>query len=167
MLNYAHIFGQIENVFTTAPNETSLVLFVFGHLILFMVHQKPNFNKQNRKAMKAILLFCTFVCSSFYSFSQAKTTIHQRDKTKPVLLAELACGQCQFKMPGKSCDLAVRINGQSYFVDGVHIDSLGNAHASDGMCNAITKAEVQGELDNDRYKVTYVKLLKPKKKKQK
>jgi hypothetical protein len=25
--------------------------------------------------------------------------------------AEIACGQCQFKMAGTSCDLAVRMNG--------------------------------------------------------
>lgn len=115
--------------------------------------------------MKQFLIFCAFVCCSFYSFGQAQTTIHKKDKTKPVVAAELACGQCQFKLAGKSCDLAVRIDGKAYFVDGVHIDSLGNAHASDGMCNAITKAEVQGELIDNRYHLTYVQLLKPKKKK--
>lgn len=117
--------------------------------------------------MKSFFLFCAMISTSFFSFGQTQKSIHKKDNTKPLLIAELACGQCQFKMAGKSCDLAVRVDGKSYFVDGVHIDSLGNAHASDGMCNAITKAAIQGELVNDRYQVTYVKLLKPKKKKQK
>ena len=61
-------------------------------------------------------------------------------------------------------DLAVRIDGKSYFVDGTDIDSHGDAHAKDGFCNAIRKAEVQGEIVNDRFKVTYFKLLKQEKK---
>ena len=49
-------------------------------------------------------------------------------------VVEAACGQCQFKMKGKSCDLAVRIDGKSYFVDGTKIDDHGDAHAKDGFC---------------------------------
>ena len=80
---------------------------------------------------------------------------------------EAACGECQFKLDGKGCDLAVRINGRSYFVDGTDIDSHGDAHAKDGFCKAVRKAEVQGEIVNDRYKVTYFKLLTtPEKKEQ-
>jgi len=73
---------------------------------------------------------------------------------------ETACGECQFKLDGKSCDLAVRIDGRSYFVDGTDIDSHGDAHAKNGFCNAVRKAEVQGEIVNNRFKVTYFKLLK-------
>ena len=33
-------------------------------------------------------------------------------------VVEAACGQCQFRMTEKSgCDLAVKIDGESYFVD--------------------------------------------------
>lgn len=33
-------------------------------------------------------------------------------------IVEVACGQCQFKMKQKKgCDLAVRIDGKSYFVE--------------------------------------------------
>jgi len=91
------------------------------------------------------------------------------DKTKKLLTAEVACGQCQFGLSGKTCDLAIRLNGKAYFVDGTTIDSHGDAHASDGFCNAVRKAEVQGELVNDRFKSTYMKLLPetPKSKKEK
>jgi hypothetical protein len=78
---------------------------------------------------------------------------------------ETACGECQFKLAGKGCDLAVRIDDKSYFVDGTDIDSHGDAHAKDGFCNAVRKAEVQGEIVNDRFKVTYFKLLKSTEKK--
>jgi hypothetical protein len=61
----------------------------------------------------------------------------------------------------------VRIDGKSYFVDGTDIDSHGDAHAKDGFCNAIRKAEVQGEIVSDRFKVTYYKVMKsPEKKEQ-
>lgn len=76
------------------------------------------------------------------------------------MVVETACGECQFKLTGKGCDLAVRIDGKAYFVDGTDIDSHGDAHAKDGFCNAVRKAEVQGEIVNNRYKVTYFKLLR-------
>ena len=82
------------------------------------------------------------------------------DTTKKIQVVETACGQCQFKLTGKGCDLAVRIEGKGYFVDGTDIDSHGDAHAKDGFCNAVRKAGVQGELVNNRYKVTYFKLIK-------
>ena len=74
-------------------------------------------------------------------------------------VVEASCGQCQFKMEGKSCDLAVRIDGKTYFVDGTSIDSHGNAHAADGFCAAIRKAEVSGSIVNDRFIAIDFKLL--------
>jgi hypothetical protein len=74
-------------------------------------------------------------------------------------VVEAACGQCQFGLPGKSCDLAIRINGKAYFVDGSKIDSHGDAHAKDGFCNAIRKAEVSGELVKGRFKATHFELM--------
>ncbi len=82
------------------------------------------------------------------------------DPNKKIQVVETACGQCQFKLAGKGCDLAVRFDGKSYFVDGTDIDSHGDAHAKDGFCNAVRKAEVQGEVVNDRFKVGYFKLVK-------
>ena len=46
------------------------------------------------------------------------------------------------------------------------IDSHGDAHANDGFCKAVRKAEVQGEIANNRFKVTYFKLLKDAEKKE-
>jgi len=77
-------------------------------------------------------------------------------------IVEASCGECQFGMKGNSCDLAVRIDGKTYFVDGTKIDEHGNAHAEDGFCETIRKAEVTGEIINDRFKATSFKLL-PKK----
>jgi hypothetical protein len=77
---------------------------------------------------------------------------------------EIACGECQFKMKGKSCDLAVRIDGKSYFVDGKTVDDFGDAHADNGFCNAIGKAEVTGEIVDNRFKAKTITLLPEKKK---
>jgi hypothetical protein len=88
------------------------------------------------------------------------TVIAQEKKEVPSKqIVEASCGQCQFGMEGKECDLAVRINGKSYFVDGTHIDKHGDAHAADGFCAKVRKAEVIGEIVDNRFKVTYFKLL--------
>ena len=86
------------------------------------------------------------------------------DKSKKLMTVEASCGQCKFGLKGKSCDLAVRINGKSYFVDGANIDDFGDAHGKHGFCNAIRKAKVQGDTVNDRFKATYFQVL-PKAKK--
>ena len=113
--------------------------------------------------MKSIILF---VCFSFFTvaaFAQTelKTSVPQEDKKTQVV--EVSCGKCKLGLSGKTCDMAVRINGKAYYADGADIDSFGDAHAHDGMCNAIRKAEVQGDLVDNRFKITYIKLLPEKK----
>ena len=62
-------------------------------------------------------------------------------------VVEAACGQCQFEMTEKSgCDLAVRIDGKSYFVDGTNIHEHGDTHADDGFCEVIRSASVKGKI---------------------
>lgn len=107
--------------------------------------------------MRVICLF--FVFSIIFSAANAQSKVSVPDSSKPVDTVEASCGECQFKMEGKGCHLAVRMNGKSYFVDGTSLDDHGDAHASDGFCEAVRKAEVQGELVNDRFRVTYFKLL--------
>ena len=76
------------------------------------------------------------------------------------IVVETACGQCLFDMKEKKgCDLAVRINGKAYFVDGINIDDHGDAHADDGFCNAIRRAKVTGEITGGRFKATSFILL--------
>ena len=74
---------------------------------------------------------------------------------------ELSCGQCQFGLTSqKGCDLAVRIDGNSYFVDGADIDEFGDAHDENtGFCEVIRRAEIDGKLEGNRFKVSSVKLL--------
>jgi Family of unknown function (DUF6370) len=110
--------------------------------------------------MKYILFL--FVTLAVCNVSCAQTKASQTnivDATKPIKIVEVSCGQCQFKMAGKGCSLAVRIKGRSYFVDGTSIDEHGDAHADDGFCKAIRKAEVQGKIVKNRFVATYFKLL--------
>ena len=114
--------------------------------------------------MKTIFLLLTVFGFSVTVSAQNKTvSASVPDSSKKLLLVEASCGQCKFGLPGKSCDLAVRIDGKAYFVDGTKIDDHGDAHASDGFCEAIRKAEVQGEVVDGRFKATYFKLVKNKK----
>lgn len=67
-------------------------------------------------------------------------------------VVEASCGQCQFGMKDKAgCDLAIRIDGTSYFVDGSGLDDHGDAHGDDGMCNCIRQATVTGEIKDGRF----------------
>ncbi len=98
---------------------------------------------------KIITLFIFFISFNINAQEKPKTQI-----------VEASCGQCQFGMKGKGgCDLAVRIDGKTYFVDGTDINKHGDAHAADGFCSAIRKAEVTGEIKNGRFVATSFKLL--------
>ena len=116
------------------------------------------------KSLLSCIVCLLFICSAFGQKGDPK--VSTPDPNKKIQIVETACGECQFKLAGNGCDLAVRIEGKSYFVDGTDIDSHGDAHAKDGFCNAVRKAEVQGEIVNGRYKVTYYKLLKSPEKKE-
>jgi hypothetical protein len=110
--------------------------------------------------MKYLFSIALIVAFAFSSSAQTKSAKASKpDPNKKIQVVEAACGECQFGMEGKSCDLAVRIDGKSYFVDGTSIDQHGDAHAKDGFCKAVRKAEVQGEIVNNRFKATYFKLL--------
>jgi hypothetical protein len=89
----------------------------------------------------------------------------RREEEKEEAVAELSCGECQFGMAGDSCDLAIRIGGKCYFVDGAAIDDFGDAHAEDGFCNSVRKARVVGRVVSGRYHVTRAEVVREKKKK--
>jgi hypothetical protein len=104
-----------------------------------------------------LLLACFFVTVS--TAQSHKKQPAQIKKSNPEFVAEVGCGQCQLGLPGKTCDLAIRINGKAYFVTGTDIDAHGDAHASDGFCNAVRKARVQGKLVNKRFKASSFELI--------
>ncbi|MFV8440880.1 DUF6370 family protein [Flavobacterium sp. LB2P44] len=98
-------------------------------------------------------------------FSATLASAQDKKEEPKSQILEASCGQCQFKMEGHGCELAVRIDGKFYFVDGSAIDSHGDAHANDGFCTTIRKAEVVGKVVDQRFKVTSFKLLPEKKEK--
>jgi hypothetical protein len=110
--------------------------------------------------MRHLLLLISFFCSSIaFAQNPSPKTI---DPAKKVLTVEASCGQCQFKMAGKGCTLAVRIDGKAYFVDKAHIDDFGDAHGKMGFCNAIRKAKVQGEVVDGKFVASYFEIIEPK-----
>ena len=113
-----------------------------------------------------IVWFFGIVLSGAAFSQKSNSSIATPDPDKKIKVVETACGECQFKLEGKGCHLAVRIDGKGYFVDGTDIDDHGDAHAKDGFCNSIRNAEVQGELISNRYKVTFFRLVKETKEKE-
>lgn len=118
-------------------------------------------------------LFFAFIISLCYFATNAQTQATTQDPQKGKASAskilkkqtvEIACGECKFKMEGKGCDLAIRIDGKSYFVDGKSVDDFGDAHdEKHGFCNVIKKAEVTGEIVNNRFKAKEITLVPEKK----
>ncbi|PKB16091.1 DUF6370 family protein [Flavobacterium sp. 5] len=94
----------------------------------------------------------------FLFIALASNAQEKKEILKPQIV-EVSCGQCQFEMKGKGCDVAIRIDGKSYFADGIKIDDYGDAHAKDGFCEAVREAQVTGKIVNNRFQVTSFKLL--------
>ncbi len=107
--------------------------------------------------MKSLFSLCFLLVIG--TVLSAQSTTGKIDPAKKVMTVEASCGQCNFGLKDKGCSLAVRMDGKAYFVDGTSIDDHGDPHSHDGFCEAIRKADVQGELVNNRFKVTYFKLL--------
>lgn len=111
----------------------------------------------------SVLLLMTLpaVAAAQVQRAQGMPTSHISVSATPgdTLLVEAACGQCRLGLPGKGCDLAVRVGGRAYFVSGTGIDAHGNAHAQDGFCNAIRQARVQGTVADNLFHVRYFQLL--------
>ncbi len=111
------------------------------------------------KSKSIILKKITLVTFLFITATISAQDKKEQSKTQ---IVEAACGQCQFEINGRGCDLAVRIDGKAYFVDGTSIDAHGDAHAADGFCAKIRKAEIVGKIIDNRFKATSFKVL-PKK----
>ena len=94
-----------------------------------------------------------------FLFIGIATQAQDKKTTEKPQIVETACGECQFGMKGNGCDLAVRIDGKSYFVDGTTIHDHGDAHSDKGFCNAIRKASVTGEIVGNRFKATSFTLI--------
>ena len=91
----------------------------------------------------------------------AKTESQKGNNMSINQVVEAACGQCQLGITENSgCDLAIRIDGKSYFVDGTSIHDHGDAHAADGFCAAIRKANVKGEIIDGRFKAETFTIIK-------
>lgn len=104
----------------------------------------------------AVLFFVAIAAMA----QQKKQIFTTPDPLKKIQKAEISCGECKFKMKGEGCHLAVRMNGKNYWVGNADVESFGDAHDKKmGFCNKIRKAEIQGEIKNGKYALTYLKFL--------
>ena len=112
--------------------------------------------------LKATAVVCAVVsfnaCSSTQENGDAIAAV-KGERSINNQIVEASCGQCQFDMKQPGCNLAVRIDGKSYFVDGANIDDFGDAHAADGFCEAVRMARVSGSIEDGRFRATEIVLL--------
>lgn len=106
-----------------------------------------------------ILLGVSFFTAFSLAAQEKPASAQVPDPGKKTSVLEASCGQCNFGLKGKGCDLAVRVEGKAYFVKGTNINDHGDAHDENGFCNKVRKAEVQGEVVKNQFVVTYFKLL--------
>lgn len=111
--------------------------------------------------MKAPLLLIGLCLTAFVSGCGPKPATTEVVKLEGPTIVEAACGQCQLGLKGKKgCDLAIRHEGTSYFVDGFKMTDLGgDAHAADGLCTVVRKAKVTGQIADGRFAATTFELL--------
>lgn len=110
--------------------------------------------------MKTLITIALFITLGFTVSAQTKdSTKVKSKKNAEYTVVEASCGQCQFEIKGKGCDLAVRFGDKAYYVDGTKLNDHGDAHAKNGFCNAIRKAKVKGEVVKSRFQVSYFELL--------
>lgn len=113
--------------------------------------------------MKTLITFFAFLSLHYSQAQDGHTDYKKIDPSKKVIPAEVSCGECQFKMRGKGCHLAVKIDGKTYWVDGPDVDSFGDAHDKKmGFCNKIRKADVQGTVTDGRFRLTYLRFVEGK-----
>jgi hypothetical protein len=107
--------------------------------------------------MRSIPVLATFLLGCNNDAEQTSEVVTVQPASE--MRVEASCGQCQFGLPGNGCNLAVRIDGVAYYVDGSAIDDHGDAHGENGLCNAIRPAVVVGEVNNDRFVASSVRVL--------
>jgi hypothetical protein len=99
--------------------------------------------------MKKILILGLLILASCSSKNEIKQ------------VAEVSCGQCKFELDSEDgCSLAVRIDDKAYFVEGFSIDDFGDVHDEHtGFCEVIRKGEVTGEIVDDKFIASSIKLV--------
>jgi hypothetical protein len=106
--------------------------------------------------MKLLITILGIVMFSFSANAQQS----KLSKASKPMVVDASCGQCNYGMKdAKGCDLAVKIDGKSYWVDGKTIHDLGDPHGAGGLCTTNRQAEVMGEIIDGRFKASAFKLL--------
>ena len=106
------------------------------------------------KAFILVVFFAASACDRSASPPASESMIAIANRT-----VEAGCGQCLFGLPGDGCTLAVRFDGTAYYVSGSSIDDHGDAHAADGLCNAIRPAEATGYVRKNRFEADRIVLI--------
>ena len=110
--------------------------------------------------MKTLLLLTGLCLTAIISGCGPKPAATETANLETTAVLEATCGQCLLGMKEKQgCDLAVRVDGKSYFVDGIRMSDYGDAHADDGMCSIVRKAKVTGRITDGRFLATAFDLL--------
>jgi len=102
-------------------------------------------------------------CGSCLSDMPSKTTSPKKQVNVNTLVTSVpedgiveglmiaSCGMCNFGKKDKSCELSVKIGEKLYSVEGTNLDAHGDAHSSDGFCNAVRIARAKGKVKKNTF----------------
>jgi hypothetical protein len=112
--------------------------------------------------MKKYITFCLALFMGLAS--KATTNTAYTNFSDSTQIVKTACGECIFGKQGAGCQLAIKIKGKVYFVEGTTIADHGDEHAEDGFCNTQRKAKVSGKIVGNKFIATSFELIKNDKK---
>lgn len=107
--------------------------------------------------MKKIILLLLFIPLGSFGQEKLKNKLNFNPDSV-VIKAKASCGICMFDMQGEQCELAIQYNNSKYYVKGAKIDDYGDAHSTEGFCNAILDVTIQGEINNNKFLLTFFKV---------
>lgn len=70
-----------------------------------------------------------------------------------------SCGKCNFGTKEKGCSLSAKIGDKIYPIQGVGINEHGDAHSTEGFCNAVRVAWATGTIQKNIFNVEYFDLV--------
>lgn len=110
------------------------------------------------RSLIAIFGFCAVI--AFNGCSQNSEAHSKPVEIATPTLVDAGCGRCLFaRKEDKKCNLAIRTDGNSYFVDGFNIKQFGNPDLKGGMCKKVYRAHVTGKVVSGRFAAISFELL--------
>ena len=127
------------------------------------VNMKIKFNIQLFVALLFVINVLNAGCGSCPGDMPSKTTIKKEQVNVNTLVTSVpkdgnveglmiaSCGKCNLGKRDKRCELYVKIDEKLFSVEGTNLNAHGDAHSSEGFCNAVRIARAKGKVKKNTF----------------